>query len=254
MEGLRSGGSAVVALSGGVDSAVVAHLARGALGTGAYAVTITGPAVGTDEVDRARAAARSVGIDHSLVAVDPLTVREYQENPSNRCYFCRRTEAGAIRLWADGRGIARFLDGVHLDDLGDDRPGLVALREAGFRHPLVEAGWRKPDVREYARSVGLPNWDQPSDACLASRVRHGHPISLDLLRRVERAEQAVRARGFRQVRVRTDGRSARVEVDAASVGRLRSPATASAVVGDLREMGFDPVTLDPDGYRTRPGA
>ncbi|HEY6238394.1 MAG TPA: TIGR00268 family protein, partial [Thermoplasmata archaeon] len=137
---------------------------------------------------------------------------------------------------------------------GEDRPGLVAMAEAGFRHPLAEGGWRKRQVREYARAVGLPNWDQPSDACLASRVVHGRVISAELLRRVEQAEDAVRARGFRRVRVRTDGRSARVEVDGGEVERLRAHPTADGVLDDLRRIGFDPVTLDPTGYRPRPGA
>ena len=254
IEGLREGGPSVVALSGGVDSAVMAHLLRSALGADAHAITLTGAAVSADEVERARAVARSVGIDHALLEADPLADASYRSNPSNRCYFCRRTETRAVRAWAGPRGISRFVDGVHLDDLGDDRPGLVAMGEAGFRHPLAEASWRKIDVRTYARSVDLPNWDQPSEACLASRVSHGQAISRELLERVEAAERAVRAHGFRRVRVRTDGRSARVEVDGPEVERLRAPLTADRLVLELRQLGFDPITLDPLGYRARPGA
>ena len=250
VERLRAGGPAVVALSGGVDSSVVAALAVTALGARASAVTLTGPAVSRKEVDRAQAVARGLGIDHHLLSVDPLAVVEYRSNPSNRCYFCRRTEMGAIVQWSRGRGIGQFLDGVHADDLGDDRPGLRAMDEAGFTHPLITAGWGKREVRAYAREVGLPNAEAPSDACLASRVRHGQAISAELLGRVERAEAFVRGLGFDRVRVRTDGGAARVEVDVPEVARLLATSTAREVQGALRALGFSDVSLDPLGYRT----
>ena len=248
---LRQGGPAVVALSGGVDSAVVAALASAALGRDATAVTITGPAVAESEVTRARAVASHLGLAHELLVVDPVAVEEYRANPSNRCYFCRRSETGAIRRWSEGRGFRQFLDGVHRDDLADDRPGLVAMDEAGFTHPLLEAGWGKLEVRRYAAERGLPNRDAPSDACLASRVAHGRPISVELLARVERAESVVHALGFGRVRVRTDGRSARIEVDPAEVPRLAEAAVADAVTQRLTDLGFEAVSVDPAGYRSR---
>ncbi len=251
---LRHGGRAVVALSGGVDSGVVAELARRALGPDAHAVTLTGAAVTEEEIERARAVARSIGIDHALLAADPLAVAEYRANPSSRCYFCRQTEMTALRAWATDRGVLQILDGVHLDDLGDDRPGLRALEEAGVVHPLLWAGWRKTDVRAHARAVGLPNWDQPSEACLASRVPHGTPISLDLLARIEQAEAELHRRGFRRVRVRTDGLDARVVVDPEEVPRLREGPSASEIRRSLGAAGFRTVILDPVGYGPRPGA
>ncbi|MCI4339988.1 MAG: ATP-dependent sacrificial sulfur transferase LarE [Thermoplasmata archaeon] len=251
---LAEGGPAVVALSGGVDSAVVAHLAYAALGPRAHALTLAGPAVSADERERASRVARAIGVPHEFLRSDPLEVAEYRANPDNRCYFCRKTESSALLGWGRGRGIAQWLDGVHADDLGEDRPGLAAMDEAGFRHPLAAAGWRKSDVREYARRVGLPNWNAPSDACLASRVTHGREISGPLLARIETAEAAVRALGFRRVRVRTDGASARVEVDATEVARLENSDVAASVDRAVRALGFGPVTLDPHGYRPRPGA
>jgi uncharacterized protein len=254
VRGIAVGGPAVVALSGGVDSAVVAQLAFTALGTQAHALTLTGPAVSADEVERAERVARRIGIDHQLVAADPLAHPEYRANPSNRCYFCRKTETSALLEWGRARGAAQWLDGVHLDDLSDDRPGIAAMNEAGFVHPLAAAGWTKSHVREYARRIDLPNWDAPSDACLASRVGHGHEISSPLLHRIELAEASIRRRGYRRVRVRTDGASARVEVGADEVGRFSDRAEADAVTEAVRAAGFEPVTLDPAGYRTRPGA
>ena len=251
---IRSGGRTAVALSGGVDSAVVALLARESLGDLATAVTLVGPAVAADEVERARGVARHIGIEHRLVEVDQLAVEEYRSNPSGRCYFCRRTETGAIRQWGDPAGVRQYLDGVHTDDLGDDRPGLRAMDEAGFHHPLLEAGWKKVEVREFARKSGLPNWDAPSDACLASRISHGEPITLGGLARVERSEEYVRSLGFRRVRVRVAGNIARVEVDPSEVSRLSTNPVAGEVAQTLRGLGFLNVVIDPHGYRARPGA
>ncbi|MCI4321193.1 MAG: ATP-dependent sacrificial sulfur transferase LarE [Thermoplasmata archaeon] len=254
LEELRAGGPSVVALSGGVDSAVVAALAARALGPAAHAVTLVGPAVAREEIARAREVATAVGLAHELVPVDPLADDQYRANGSNRCYFCRRVESSAIRAWAQGRGVETLLDGVHWDDLGDDRPGIRAMDEAGFRHPLVWAGWGKSEVRAFAREAALPNWDAPSDACLASRIRHGEPVTLPLLHRVEAAERHVRSLGFRRVRVRVEGEDARIEVDLPEVERLRSEPNASRMRLALRELGFAEVRIDPAGYPMRPNA
>ncbi|HZY91247.1 MAG TPA: ATP-dependent sacrificial sulfur transferase LarE [Thermoplasmata archaeon] len=253
-EDLRAGGKSLVAMSGGVDSAVVALLAHRALGASSVAVTLAGPAVSDREVERAREVARHIGIEHVVLLSDPLDEPGYASNPTNRCYFCRRTETGALTQWGASHGVRRFLDGVHVDDLGEDRPGLRAMDEAGFAHPLVDAGWRKTEVRRFAKGEGLPNWDQPSDACLASRVRHGQPITRELLDRVRRAEESLLVRGFRRVRVRTDGRSARVEVGPTEVPRLLSEPLASTIRAEIVGQGFASVELDPTGYRPRPGA
>lgn len=253
IESLAPDAPTVVALSGGVDSSVVAELAFRALGARVWAVTLTGPAVSTREVERARAVAAHIGITHVAVAIDPLQNAEYRANPAGRCYFCRQTETSALRAWGEDRGVVRYLDGVQLDDLRDERPGLRAMDDAGFRHPLVDAGWRKTTVRAYAREVGLPNADQPSDACLASRIRHGQTITADLLGRVERAEAWLLDRGFRRVRVRTEGFGARVEVDPAEVARLLDEPFATVATREIGSLGFAPVVLDPSGYRSVAG-
>jgi uncharacterized protein len=252
VERLRKGGPAVVALSGGVDSAVVAALAVEALGTSASALTLAGSAVSAREVERARELARAVGIEHQVVEADPLGVAAYRANGADRCYHCRTVEAGAIRAHVAGRPVRQLLDGIHVDDLGDERPGIRAMDEAGFFHVLLWAGWSKNEVRAEARRRALPNWDRPSDACLASRVARGRPISAELLRRVDAAEQVVLARGFRRVRVRVDGRSARIEVDPAEVDRFGDLPLLTEVVAEIGALGFDPVTVDPRGYRGAP--
>ena len=245
---LSQQGPALVALSGGVDSAVVAALAREALGSAAVAVTLTGVAVSADEVERARAVSRKIGIEHHELVADPLELEEYRANPVDRCYHCRTVETAALRAWGVPRGIVQYLDGVQLDDLADDRPGLRAMEEARFQHPLLWGGWRKPTVREIARRRGLPNWDQPSGACLASRVAHGDPITAELLHRIEAAESVVAARGFRRVRVRVHQGAARIEVDPEEVDRLLSEPLASEVGRQLRAIGFGSVAIDPRGY------
>ena len=246
---IAAGGPALVALSGGVDSSVVASLAAEALGASAVAVTLEGPAVAGAEVERARRVAGAIGIEHVVLPVDPLTNPDYRSNPSNRCYFCRSVETTALRAFGSDRRIAQYLDGVHVGDLADDRPGLRAMEEAGFVHPLLWGRWSKADVRSYARRRGLPNWDQPSDACLASRVTHGEPITNELLRRIEAAEAVLLGSGFRRVRVRSAHGSARIEVGADELARATGEPLASEIVEGVRALGFDPVVIDPRGYR-----
>jgi len=246
---IRSGGRAVVALSGGVDSSLVASLAFSALGPDAVAVTLVGPAVSHGEVDRASRVAAAIGIEHALVPTDPLSRAEYRENGPDRCYHCRVVETSALREYGAARSALQYLDGVQHDDLSDDRPGLRAMDEAGFHHPLVWAGWGKSEVRTEARRRGLPNWDQPSDACLASRVAHGETVSAELLGRIEAAERVLLDRGFRRVRVRVRSGSARIEVDPSEVARLLGEPLASEVTDAIAQIGFSTVSIDPRGYR-----
>lgn len=249
LERLRAGGPALVALSGGVDSGLVASLAHEALGSAAVAVTLCGSAVSDREVERARQVAAAVGIEHVVLPADPLASAEYRANGPDRCYHCRTIEAGALREVASARGSAQMLDGIHLDDLADERPGIRAMDKAGFFHPLLWAGWGKSAVRDEARARGLPNWDRPSDACLASRVARGEPISAELLGRIDRAEGWLYGRGFRRVRVRVQSGGVRIEVDPAEVARFEDPRLTAEVTEELRALGFPSVRIDPRGYR-----
>lgn len=246
---LRGYGSALVAMSGGVDSAVVAAAAQRALGGHALAATITGPAVPREEVARAQEVARAIGIAHRLLPVDPLGDPRYASNPSNRCYFCRTHEGNALVELARREGLGGLVDGIHRDDLGDDRPGVRAMDERGFRHPLLELGLGKSDVREIARGLGLPNRETPSNSCLASRVAHGEWIHPELLARIDEAEDRLRAQGFRQVRVRITGGRARIEVGSDETIRLSDPTLREESLQGLRDLGFLEVAFDPLGYR-----
>ncbi|MGD0256471.1 MAG: ATP-dependent sacrificial sulfur transferase LarE [Thermoplasmata archaeon] len=248
---IADGGPAVVALSGGVDSAVVAALAFEALGAEAVAITLRGPAVSHAEVERAVRVAAEIGVRHELLTVDPLERPEYRANPTNRCYFCRSVEAGRLLTFGAEWGARQYLDGIHVDDLSDDRPGLRAMDEAGFRHPLADAGWTKADVRRAARARRLGNAEQLSDACLASRVTHGQPIDAGLLARIEAAETVLLTRGFRRVRVRVRGNDARIEVDPSEVLRLSSHPLSSEVLASVLRLGFRSVEIDPNGYGHR---
>jgi pyridinium-3,5-biscarboxylic acid mononucleotide sulfurtransferase len=249
---LSSGGPSLVALSGGVDSSVVALLAYQALGSRAVAATLSGPAVSSDELASATGVARKVGIRHVILRSDPLSDTRYAENPTNRCYFCRNHEGDLLKRWGRDHAIEVYLDGVHLDDLGEERPGLQAMNEHGFQHPLADAAWTKADVRAFARSAGLPTWDRPSNACLASRVTHGQPVTAPLLDRIARAEEWVSARGYRRVRVRVSGEAARVEVDPDKVAELQGDLLP--LKDAFTRLGFSSVEIDPNGYRPRAGA
>jgi pyridinium-3,5-biscarboxylic acid mononucleotide sulfurtransferase len=248
---VRARGPALVALSGGVDSAVVAALARSALGERVLAATVVSASVASGELDAARAVARALGLRHRLVDAEPLSDARYRENGADRCYRCRSVETRALREVGAREGLSQFLDGIQLDDLGDDRPGIRAMDEAGFLHPLLWAGWRKAEVRRYARQIGLPNADRPSNACLSSRVARGEPITAELLSRIDRAERWLLERGFGRVRVRVRGSSARIEVDRSEVDRLDEPGLRADLTARLAAIGFTSVAVDPRGYPAR---
>lgn len=237
-----------MALSGGVDSSLVASFAHEALGSRSVAVSVASEAVAAREIDRARTVARGIGIRHVVLGAEPLAREEYRANGPRRCYVCRTVESSELVRFGEREGFVQYLDGIHADDMQEDRPGVRAMDEAGFRHPLLEARWTKADVRAAARARGLPNWDLPSDACLASRVAHGLPISSELLARVASAETVLLERGFRRVRVRVRADRASLEVDPSEVARLSREPMAGEVTRAIRALGFPVVVIDPRGY------
>lgn len=244
---LRRRERVLVCFSGGVDSAYLLAEAVGVLGEGAIAFTAVSPSLDPDECESARELAASLGARHRMVRTHELDDARYASNPVNRCYFCKTEVYGVARAQAAELGIETIVDGFNVDDRADHRPGRKAARQLGVRSPLDELGFRKDDVRAAARALGLPVWDKPALACLASRFPYGTTITPAELRRVAAAEKAVRAMGFAVVRVRHFGATARVEVGADELPRLRG--REAELERSLRACGFAQVEIDPRGYR-----
>ncbi|HKZ89912.1 MAG TPA: ATP-dependent sacrificial sulfur transferase LarE [Thermoplasmata archaeon] len=250
LDAMRHRGRVLVAYSGGVDSGLVARLAREALGSDALAAIADAESLSRREFDEALAEAEEIGIGVHVAKVSELANPSYAANPTNRCYFCRKELAAELKPLAARLGFHSIADGVNVSDLGDHRPGIRAMDEEGFWHPLVDFGFQKEDVRALARRLGLSFWEKPSNACLSSRIGYGEVITVEKLRRVEAAEEAIRALGFRVVRVRTHEGVARIEVPRDDIPRLAHPEIAEKVVAALRDAGFVHVTVDLRGYRS----
>jgi pyridinium-3,5-biscarboxylic acid mononucleotide sulfurtransferase len=248
--GLRDVRSACVAVSGGVDSSVVLAVAARALGRErVVAVTATAPVMIEEEVAAARELAARLGVAHVAVDVPLMDEPAFVANPRERCYVCKSLVLIAVGAIAAERGCEAVLDGANRDDLGDDRPGMRAAAEHGVRHPLLEAGLGKSEVRELARELSLEVSDAPSQACLASRIPYGEPITDEVLRRIAAAERALRRLGYARCRVRAHGDVARVELPVEDAARAAGPDRVELVRG-VRAAGFTYVTLDLDGLRT----
>ncbi len=230
--------SAVVAFSGGVDSSVVAAAAARVLGDRALAVTAVSAALATGELDGARAVARAIGIRHEVVRTDELAREGYRRNDRDRCYHCKVELYEVLGRLGERRGFSTVLSGANVDDLGDWRPGLRAAAERGVRHPLVEAGLGKAEVRAIALSLGLPNADKPATPCLASRLPYGTPVEPAVLAQVDRAEAALRRLGYREVRVRHFGDDARVELGAEDLARMDRSDGRAEVEAAVLDAGY----------------
>jgi len=246
---LASLDSVIVAYSGGVDSAYLACMAHRTLGDRAVAVTADSPSYPERHRQLAIRIAHDFGLRHEIIHTRELDRPEYRANPANRCYYCKHELYTHLSRLAAARG-AVVVDGNNADDRGDYRPGRQAAREFGVRSPLDEVDLTKPEIRELSRRAGLPTWDEPASACLSSRIPYHAEVTDEKLRTIERAEQALRALGFRVFRVRHHDDLARIEIARDEMPRALEPETSSAIVRELKAAGYKYVSLDLQGYRT----
>jgi uncharacterized protein len=240
-------GKVVVAYSGGTDSTLLLKVAHDELGENAMAVTAVSPSTSSDELESATSMAREMGAQHVVIATDELDNPNYVANSPERCYHCKHLRFDRLLELAREKGFTHVADGSNTDDLGDHRPGMRASRELGVRSPLIEAGLAKADIRALSRHLGLSTWSKPSAACLASRIPYGTPITPERLKQIDEAEQFLHGLGISQVRVRLHGDVARIEVEPDCLPLLLD--NRSAIVRQLRGLGFSYVTADLEGYR-----
>ena len=245
---LSSLGRAAVAFSGGVDSTFLLAAAHIALGDRVTALTVRSPLFPARESDEAAAFCESEGIKHIVIDVDPLCIPGFAENPPDRCYKCKRVLFSRMKQEAESLGIQNVLEGSNVDDTGDYRPGMRAVRELSIKSPLLDAGLKKSEIRALSKELGLKTWQKPSFACLASRFVYGETITREKLLKIERAERFLFSLGFTQVRVRMHGDTARIETDPSEFSKVLSEA--EAIDRKLKSLGFLYVTLDLGGYKT----
>lgn len=241
---------ALIAYSGGVDSTLVAKIAYDVLGDRAMAVTAVSPSLLPEELEDARIQAAFMGISHKVVQTNEMDNPNYTANPVNRCYFCKSELHDTLKPIATQLGLPYVVDGVNADDLRDYRPGIQAAKERGVRSPLAEIGVTKAEVRQLSHQLGLSWWDKPAQPCLSSRFPYGEEITVGKLQRVGRAERYLRQMGLVNLRVRSEGDTARIELLPEEIKEFVLTTDLPTLVSAFQSYGFIYVTLDLEGYRS----
>ncbi|MEH2234192.1 MAG: ATP-dependent sacrificial sulfur transferase LarE [Nostoc sp.] len=241
---------ALIAYSGGVDSTLVAKIAYDVLGDRALAVTAVSPSLLPEELEDAIIQAATIGIPHKIVQTHEMENPNYTSNPVNRCYFCKSELHDTLKPLALELGYPYVVDGVNADDLHDYRPGIQAAKERGARSPLAEVGVTKVEVRQLSQQLGLPWWDKPAQPCLSSRFPYGEEITVAKLQRVGRGEIYLRKLGWQNLRVRSEGDTARIELPPEQIKEFVLTNDLQTLVSAFQDFGFIYVTLDLEGYRS----
>ena len=246
---LRNLGRVVIAYSGGTDSAYLAWAAHHVLGGNALAITADSPSIPASHKRDAEAFARECGFSHQYIATYEFDNADYVKNDKDRCFHCKDELFLRLEIYAAEHGYSHIIYGVNKDDLGDYRPGQRAAKIHQVKAPLVEAGLTKAEIRELSRLAHLSTWDRPAAACLSSRVPYGTPVTPQTIRTIEQGEEAVRALGFRQFRVRFHGELVRIEIAREELSKAFTLESAGALTAIFKQLGFLYVTLDLEGYR-----
>jgi uncharacterized protein len=243
-------GRTLIAFSGGVDSTFLAKVAYAVLDRDAVAVTALSPTYPATELEEAKLYAAEIGIEHRLIETHELEKEEYAVNNPDRCFHCKKELFTEMQVIAEEEGFDTIVYGGIMDDLGDHRPGMEAAELLNARAPLVEAELQKHEIRQLSKELGLPTWDKPAGACLASRIPYGMRVTLEKLHEIDKAEHFLHRLGFRMVRVRHHGDIARIEAPPEDLPRLFENDVHTQIVAALKEVGFKYVALDMQGYRT----
>ena len=246
---LKDLSSVIVAYSGGADSAYLAWAAHRALGDRAVAITADSASLPDSHKADAEEFARAQGFRHEYIATYEFDNPDYVKNDRDRCFHCKDELFTQLDKTARERGIAHVVYGVNVDDLGDYRPGQRAAKLHQVKAPLVEAGLTKSEIRELSKQAGLKTWDRPASACLSSRIPYGTPVTIQNVKTVDRGEDAIRALGFRQFRVRFHGEVVRIEIAPEELERAMTLEMSRAFTAIFKKLGFHYVTLDLEGYR-----